>query len=500
MFKIKTTHGIQKYFLMFKNSPLWRGALLGGVVTLMNLKQLSPFKWEITCDNKGMKVPGIIFTNEDLNKNKDSVEALKQVENVAHLPGIVKASFAMPDMHWGYGFPIGGVAATDPENGGVISPGGVGFDINCGVRLIKTNLNFKDIQKNIPSLINMLFANIPCGIGSSGDVKLSYQDENKVMQQGVTWAKKQGYAEQNDITNTENNGCMESADPNFVSDRARERGKNQLGSLGSGNHFLEIQVIDKILNHKEAQKFGFFEGQVMIMIHSGSRGLGHQICDDYIKLMRKASEKYGYNLPDAQLCCAPVNSPEGKNYFSAMSCAANYAWVNRQILMIKTFEIFEKFFKQGRHALGLSLVYDICHNIAKLEEHLVDGKKKLLCVHRKGATRSFPETPVLIPGSMGTHSFFALGTQKALDETFGSTCHGAGRILSRTQAIKQLKGKNLSKELESQGIYVQASSRETLSEEAPCAYKNVTEVVSTVSQAGLAELVIRLKPVGCIKG
>jgi tRNA-splicing ligase RtcB len=478
------------------------------------LEKIDDFHWRIPKDYKpGMRVPGIIYADEKLLKDIRNDESLEQVANVAFLPGIVNYSLGMPDIHWGYGFPIGGVAATDIEEGGVVSPGGVGFDINCGIRLVRTNFSFEEIKDKIQDLVTALFQDVPSGVGSKGEIRVSAKEERQILIKGSRWAVENGYGSEEDLVHTEENGEMQGADPDTVSDRAFERGKAQSGTLGSGNHFMEVQVIDEIFDADVSQRLNLFVGQVTLMIHSGSRGFGYQVCDDYIKKLMSALNKYNINIPDRQLVCAPVNSPEGKMYLSAMKCAANYAWANRQCLMYLARRVFEKVFSKSFQAMGMNLIYDVAHNIAKIEKHKVNGKEKLLCVHRKGATRAFGPgnpalpaeykdigQPVIIPGDMGRNSFLLLGTQKAMDETFGSTCHGAGRIKSRTQATKDYSAGELIKELKSKGIIVMASSRGTITEEAPGAYKDVNDVVNVVHEAGIARKVCRMRPVGVIKG
>ncbi|HOP86614.1 MAG TPA: RtcB family protein [Syntrophorhabdaceae bacterium] len=464
-----------------------------------------------------MNVDGIIYVNDELFQILGTDESIKQVENVACLPGIVGASMAMPDIHWGYGFPIGGVAAFDVENG-VISPGGVGYDINCGIRLLRSGLNVKEIKDKIKDIIDLLYINIPSGVGSHRkDLKLTKEELKKVLKKGARWAVENGFGEKEDLEYIEDRGEMEGADPGCVSDKAFERGKDQLGTVGSGNHFVEVGYISEIYDKDTAEMFGLFKNQITVMIHTGSRGFGYQVCDDYIREMIKASERYGIYLPDRQLCCAPIESPEGKRYFYAMVAAANYAFANRQIITHWVRETFEKIFRTSSKNLNLSLVYDVCHNIAKIEKHTIkEGKREkemLVCVHRKGSTRSFglgesvlPEKyrnigqPVLIPGDMGRASYVLCGTKKAMEETFGSTCHGAGRILSRNQAIKASKGRSISKEMEEKGIIVKASSKTTLVEEMPEAYKDVSKVVQVVHNAGISRLVAKIIPLGCIKG
>jgi tRNA-splicing ligase RtcB len=434
------------------------------------------------------------------------------VANVAQLPGIVKYALAMPDMHWGYGFPIGGVAAFDMKEG-VISPGGVGYDINCGCRLMTSALSISDVRPRLKELVSALFQNIPSGVGSTGQTKLTVAEEKKVLVNGTRWAVRNGYGEAADIEHTEDYGCMEGADPGVVSDRALERGKKQLGTLGSGNHFLEVGVVDEVFDEKTAQAFGLWEGQVTVFLHSGSRGFGYQVCDDFLAVLSKHVKTLDFSIPDRQLACAMIDSEMGRRYWAGMACAANYAWANRQLLMHWTRETFQKVFGIGPRDLSMNLVYDVCHNIAKKEEHVVDGKKRLLCVHRKGATRAFPAghkalpdvyrgvgQPVLIPGDMGTASYVMVGTEQAMKETFGSTCHGAGRVMSRTKAKKASKGRAIQRELEDKGIIVRWTGRSTLQEEMPEAYKDISEVADVVHGAGISRKVARLRPVGVVKG
>jgi len=478
------------------------------------LEKLDNFRFRIPVTYKpGMRVPGIIYADEKLLKDIVQDKACEQVANVAFLPGIVKASLAMPDIHWGYGFSIGAVAATDIAEGGVISPAGVGFDINCGIRLMKTNLQFEDIKDRIKDLTQRLFSDIPSGVGSEGDIRVSGQEEKELLVKGAKWAVQNGYGCQEDLECTEEYGAIPGASPDAVSQRAYQRGKAQSGTLGSGNHFIEIQVIDQLYDRDLCDSFGLDLGQITVMIHSGSRGLGYQVCDDYTRSMLRCLEKYHINVPDRQLACAPVNSPEGREYLAGMKAAANYAWANRQCLMHLTRLAFEKVMKNTWQKMGMSLIYDIAHNIAKIEEHNIDGKIKKLCVHRKGATRAFgpghadlPERykktgqPVIIPGDMGRNSYLLAGTKKAEEETFGSTCHGAGRVQSRTQAARTVDVHQLLKELDSRGIIVLASGKDTIAEEAPQAYKDVNEVVDAAHNAGISKRVCRMKPLGVIKG
>ncbi|MFA4854626.1 MAG: RtcB family protein [Candidatus Omnitrophota bacterium] len=478
------------------------------------LEKIDDYRWRIPRSYKpGMRVDGLIYADEKLLKHIRGDKALEQVANVAFLPGIVSASLAMPDIHWGYGFPIGGVAATDPENGGVVSPGGVGFDINCGIRLVKTNFQYDDIKHKLKELVYALFSDVPCGVGSKGDIRVTSKEEKQILVKGSKWAVEQGFGTEEDLECTEEYGAIPGADPEAVSERAYERGRAQAGTLGSGNHFLEVQVIDQLYGREACDSLGLNLGQVMVMIHSGSRGFGYQICDDYVRSMMPCLQKYGINVPDRQLVCAPVNSPEAQQYLGAMRCAANYAWNNRQCLMHLTRKTFERVFGMSWQKMGMYLIYDVAHNIAKLEKYEIGGKEKTLCVHRKGATRAFgpghpalPERykkigqPVIIPGDMGRNSYLLVGTDKAMQETFGSTCHGAGRLKSRTAAARSINSDMLLKELESKGIIVKSSGRNTLVEEAPAAYKDVNDVVDVVHNAGISRRVCRMRPIGVIKG
>lgn len=483
------------------------------LVNEIELERLRENLWEIPASGE-MKVPGRIYISEKMiEKNLRDDEALKQVMNVAHLPGIQGYSLAMPDIHWGYGFPIGGIAAID-LNEGVISPGGVGYDINCGVRLATTSLDHTFIKSKVEKLIANLFNNIPTGVGSSGAIKkLSVQDMKKVLQKGSAWAVENDLGENSDIEFTEESGTLKNADASVVSKRAIERGITQVGTLGSGNHFLEVDIVDEIFNEKAASVIGLFKGQIVVLIHTGSRGLGYQICDDYLGRIMKESKSYNFSLPDRQLACAPLKSQEGKDYFAAMQSAANFAWNNRQVIMHLAKKSFIDTFGMKDSELGFKLVYDVCHNIAKIEEHKINGETKKVCVHRKGATRAFPPgsemipvkykeigQPVLIPGDMGRYSFIAVGTEKAMEETFGSSCHGAGRNLSRRKAMKAAKGRNLIEELKKQGVVIQAKGYRTIAEEMPAAYKDVSEVVEVMHNEGITKKVAKLRPVGVIKG
>ena len=478
------------------------------------IRKLDDWRWEIPSDARpGMRVPGLVFASEALLKDLVRDKALEQVANVATLPGIVKASMAMPDIHWGYGFPVGGVAATDPEAGGVVSPGGVGYDINCGVRLVRTALTVDEVRPRLKDVVAQLFRDVPCGVGVGGDLRFSREQERQVVMHGARLMVKQGYGVPEDLECTEACGALDGADPDAVSERAYTRGRDQLGTLGSGNHFLEVQVVEKIFDAQAALAFGPAEGGVTVMIHSGSRGFGYQVCDDSLEATARALIKYGIEVPDRQLVCAPVKSPEGQAYLGAMRAAANYAWANRQLLMHRARGAFEHLFKKGWQALGMNLIYDVAHNIAKMEPYQVNGREKWLCVHRKGATRAFPPghpelperyrsygQPVIIPGDMGRASYLLLGAPRAMDESFGSTCHGAGRVMSRTAAIRAAKGRSIRQELEAQGVIAMARGRTGLDEEQPAAYKDVNVVVDVVVGAGLSRKVCRFKPIGVIKG
>lgn len=477
----------------------------------VSLEKIDDYRWRIP-KTGAMKVPGVIYSDEILLKSVSMDQSPKQVMNVAHLPGIVCCSLAMPDMHWGYGFPIGGVAATDIENG-VISPGGVGYDINCGCRLLRTDLTEQDLEGKVDGLAAALFNNIPCGVGSTGKIKLSRQDERRVLVDGAKWAVSQGYGEPEDPERTEEGGAMAGADPSMVSERALQRGRNQLGTLGSGNHFLEVDRVEEVYNPTVGDAFGLAPGLITVLIHSGSRGFGYQVCDDYLKTMGKAVRKYNISLPDRQLASAPLASPEGRAYFSAMACAANYAWANRQCMTHWTRETFMKILGMGPTDLNMRLVYDVCHNIAKKETHQVEGRKRQVCVHRKGATRAFPAghpevpdcyrsvgQPVLIPGDMGSASYVLVGTDLALAETFGSTCHGAGRVKSRTKSMRTTDAAKLLADLKGRGITIMARGKRTIAEEAPEAYKDIDRVVNVVHRAGISRKVARLSPICVIKG
>jgi tRNA-splicing ligase RtcB len=476
------------------------------------LRRIDNTRIEIPADYKqGMKVKGIIYVDEILERELET-QSIDQVANVATLPGIVGASMAMPDVHTGYGFAIGGVAAFSLTEG-IVSPGGVGYDINCGVRLLRSNLLKEDVLPKMKDLVSILYNEIPSGVGSKGKIRLGPDDEKKLLLKGARWAVEQGYGDAADLEKIESGGCIDGADPSLISKKAYERGRAQQGTLGSGNHFLEVQYVDEIFDEKAANSLGLFKGQVTVMIHTGSRGFGHQVCTDFLEVMERAISKYKIELPDKELACAPFGSPEAKDYLAAMRAAANYAWANRQCIMHWTREAFFRVFTIPPKKLGMELIYDVAHNIAKIEEHEVNGRKMKLIVHRKGATRAFPPghpelpeiyrslgQPVLIPGDMGRASYVLLGTEKAMKETFGSTCHGAGRLMSRHQAIKKAKGRAIWREMEDKGIIVRSAGRETLAEEMSEAYKDISNVVDVVQNAGISTKVVRLRPIGVIKG
>lgn len=478
------------------------------------MEAVSPMLWRIPRSFKpGMRVDGLILADEALIEQIRGDKSPEQVANVAFLPGIVRHSLAMPDIHWGYGFAIGGVAATDPQAGGVISPGGVGYDINCGVRLIRTNLKFKRAEKKIQHLVDRLFDAVPCGVGQGGRVHFTAAELHRLMEVGSEYVLQCGYGWPDDLLNTEARGRLEGARPDFVSATATARGARQCGTLGSGNHFLEVQVVEEIFDERAAEVLGLQRERLAVMIHSGSRGLGYQVCEDTLSEFQSVPEKYGIELPDAQLACAPVHSPEGQRYIGAMRAAANFAWCSRQIMTHLTREVFEFIFETSAEELDMALVYDVAHNIAKFEPYSVNGAVKELCVHRKGATRAFPpghpeipETyreigqPVLVPGDMGRASYVLVGQPAAMELTFGSCCHGAGRQMSRGAAIRASKGRSIKKELMQRGVYARARGRTGLEEEQPEAYKDVSAVVNVVQSVGLARKVARLRPIGVIKG
>ncbi|MDI6840111.1 MAG: RtcB family protein [bacterium] len=477
------------------------------------VKKLSDFKWLIPKEARpGMKVEAIFYANKFL---LDTVEdaAVEQLTNVACLPGILEPVAGMPDMHWGYGLPMGAVGAFDEERG-VISCGCTGFDINCGVRMLKTNLTIDEVNPKLQSLIDTLFRDIPCGVGAASKLRLSNKELNDVFIHGAKWAVDHGYGVSDDLDRIEENGCIKGANPSKISSHAMSRGAPQLGTLGAGNHFLEIQVVTDIYELETAKVFGVTtKGRVTIMVHCGSRGLGHQVATDYLKIHESASKKYGITLPDPQLVCAPTTSNEGQDYFAAMKAAANYAFCNRQIIAHWIRESFAQVFGKSWESMEIQTIYDVCHNICKLEEHIVGGKRKKVYVHRKGATRAFPAghpevpviyrkvgQPVLIAGSMGTASYILVGTDNAMIESFGSSCHGAGRSMSRNAAIKKFRGETIKRELESRGEAVRSTHPKILAEEAPSAYKDVDAVVDSVHQAGISKKVARVVPIGVAKG
>lgn len=478
----------------------------------MTPRQLSPTLWEIPRTG-GMRVPGRVYASAGMMAKIREDRSLEQVANVAHLPGIVRWSLAMPDIHWGYGFPIGGVCATDADEG-VVSPGGVGYDINCGVRLVTTRLAARDIAPRMHALISSLFAHVPTGVGASKAIgRLSAAELRAVATEGAAWAVRKGYGAETQLGFIEEHGCLAEADADAVGVRAWERGADQLGTLGSGNHFLEIARVDEVYDAEAARAFGLRVDGVVVMIHCGSRGFGYQICDDALALAQAATDRYGIRLPDRQLACAPLRSAEGRRYLGAMRCAANYAFANRQVIMQLAERAFCEALALGPHDVGFSLVYDLCHNIAKFETHQVEGRSQRVCMHRKGATRAFgagsPQIPaqyrtvgqpVLIPGDMGRYSFVCVGTETAMRETFGSSCHGAGRHMSRHQAMKVAKGRNIVGELRARGVEIQATGLRTIAEEMPEAYKDVADVVGVMHEAGITPMVARLRPMGVIKG
>ncbi len=480
--------------------------------TRVPIEAIGPCRYRIPRHGR-MNVPGLVFADGRLMEGIRDDASLAQVKNVACLPGIVSASMAMPDIHWGYGFPIGGVAAFDLDEG-VISPGGVGYDINCGVRLLRSRIAAEEARPLMRPLVEALFRNVPTGVGSHRqDLRLDAKSQERLLGSGAEWAVGSGYGDPEDLLHIEEGGRLRGANPDHVSPRARERGRSQLGTLGSGNHFLEVQRVDEVHDEPAARALGLEHDQITISIHTGSRGLGYQVCDDFLQQMLKAAGRYGIYLPDPQLCCAPVKSEEGKRYMGAMYAAANFAFGNRQLITHWVRQTFEEVFRKSPRDLGIEVVYDVCHNIAKVETHLVDGRERPVCVHRKGATRAFapgdPRTPeayrgvgqpVLIPGDMGRCSYVLVGTRRATEETFGSTCHGAGRRLSRAAAKRSVRGRPIAREMEDRGVIVRAKGYATLAEEIPEAYKDVSEVVDVVHRAGISKRVARLVPLGVIKG
>ena len=478
------------------------------------LRQQDAVRWELPVSYMpGMRVPGLIFADEAMIDSMAGDMAIQQVAHMAALPGIVGNALAMPDIHWGYGFPIGGVAAMRLEDG-VVSPGGVGFDINCGVRLLRTNLHERAVKSKLPEIVNQLFRDVPTGLGRGKRKRAVSIDVEGALARGAAWAVDNGHGSREDLEAIESGGCLPGADTSKVSDRARQRGAPQLGSLGSGNHFLEVQVVETIADEKAAHAFGITEpGQVMLSIHTGSRGLGHQVCQEYLGVMQRAMEQYRISLPDRQLACAPIKSPEGQAYLGAMAAAANFAFANRQAITERTRRAFQQVLGRSEPAIDIGVVYDVAHNIAKMERHRVNGEEMTLCVHRKGATRALPAgdpdvpakyravgQPVLIPGDMGRYSYILVGQEQARRETFASTCHGAGRLLSRGAAKRKLAGVDMVKVLRGKGVVVRAQSKAGLAEEASEAYKDVRDVVNIVEQSGIARVVARVRPIGVIKG
>ena len=482
------------------------------------LKPIDDYRWVIP-KSGAMRVEGIVYADrvlleEILATEGHGVEALRQVCNVACLPGIVGRSIGMPDIHWGYGFAIGGVAAFDPEQGGVVSPGGVGYDINCGVRLLRSSMTDEEVRPSIGPLMNQIMRDVPAGVGAHYErFRLTREDVRSVLAEGAGWAVRNGYGTEADLRHTETRGTLPGADPDHVSSRAIERGMSQLGTVGSGNHFIEVNAVDEIYDEAAARELGLGPSTVCVLIHSGSRGLGYQVCDDYLSVMQEVVARYEIELPDRQLACAPLSSPEASRYLGAMNGAGNYAFANRQMMAYRVREAFARVFARPWQELGLDLVYDVAHNMAKWEIHVVDGQPRRLCVHRKGATRAFPPghpeipsayrelgQPVLIPGDMARYSYVLVGTETAYRETFGSTCHGAGRRMSRTRAKRSAKGRSLRREFADRGIEVRARSYATIAEEIPEAYKDVAEVVEVVHRAGIARKVLRLRPMGVLKG
>jgi tRNA-splicing ligase RtcB len=495
------------------------------------LQRVDELRWDLSRDYKeGMRVPGRIYASEEMLDAMAGDEAIEQVANVAFLPGIVGRSLAMPDIHWGYGFPIGGVAATRLDDG-VVSPGGVGYDINCGVRVLRTDLREDELAPHLPALLNQIFRDVPAGLGLSGLLKVSMHEIDNVMAHGARWAVEKGYGWPQDLEAIESGGSLPGADPGKISRRARERGVPQLGTLGSGNHFLELELVDEIFDQEAARVMGIDEvGQVMVFIHTGSRGLGHQTCQDYLDKMEVASAKHGiqfpekgglsavegkvkFFLPDKQLACAPIASREGQDYLGAMFAAGNFGFANRQMITHWVREAFTKVLKRDSEKLGMNIIYDVAHNIAKIERHRLDGREMTLCIHRKGATRAFPAghpdvpakyqkigQPVMVPGDMGRYSFICVGTERAMAETWGSTCHGAGRMMSRHAAKRELRGVNIAARLADKGILVRAQNKAALAEEASEAYKDVAQVVDVLHDAGIASKVVRLRPIGVVKG
>jgi tRNA-splicing ligase RtcB len=466
----------------------------------MHLERVGPYLWRIPPDAApGMRVPGLVVADDALMQQIRTDAALVQLANGATLPGVVRAVLAMPDIHQGYGLPVGGVVATDLRSG-VVSPGAIGFDINCGVRLLRTGLEAERIRPRLSALVDALYAAVPTGVGGRGAVTLDARELGRVMREGARWAVERGHGEAADLAALESSGCLSGADPEAVSRHAVERGVRQLGSLGSGNHFLEVQAVDEVYDAAAAARFGLDVGQLTLMIHTGSRGIGHQVCTDFLKTAGSAMARHGISVPDRQLACAPLDSPEARAYLGAMRAAANFAFANRQVLAGAARDAIERTLGISPADLRLAVVYDVAHNIAKEEEHTVDGARRHLLVHRKGATRAFPGQPVIVPGDMGRYSFVLEGTETAMSETFGSTCHGAGRVMSRTAAVKAARGRRIVDELAERGVVARAAGFQSLAEEMPEAYKDVASVVDVVHRFGISRRVARLRPMGVIKG
>ena len=483
------------------------------MVSKKDMKRVEEYVYEIPKSFRpDMRVPARLYADEVLLEAALGDRSMEQLINTATLPGVVKYTLAMPDIHQGYGPPIGGVIPLRTSDG-VISPGAVGYDINCGVRLLRSNILAEEIKPIMDDIVNALFRGVPSGVGRSGDVRLSHRDTNDVLEKGSAWAVSQGYGTKDDLEHTEEQGGLAGAEARAVSPKAKKRGRDQLGTLGSGNHFIEVAEVEEVYDQEAADAFGLFEGQMVVWVHSGSRGLGHQVCTDYVRDLQQAVHKYGIKLPDRELVCAPFDSPEGRDYFAAMACAANYAWANRQVLAHRVRRILDDVLAGLVKDRELTLVYDLAHNIAKVEEHIIDGQPTRLIIHRKGATRAFGPgmkdlpagyrevgQPVLIPGDMGTASYVLVGTAEAMEKTFGTSCHGAGRVMSRSAAKKKIRGQELRQELAEKGIVVRGGSMAGLAEEAPEAYKDVDRVVNVVHSTGIARKVARVVPLGVIKG
>ncbi len=483
------------------------------MVERRDVHQVAPFLYEIPKTHRAdMRVAARLYADPEILEKAFEDRSLEQLVNTATLPGVVGYALAMPDIHQGYGFPIGGVVATSVSDG-VISPGGVGYDINCGVRLLGSHLSHEELAPYLSDLATALQHHVPSGVGEHGFLRLQVNELDQVLEQGAQWALRRGYARPEDLEHTEENGCIAGADASKCSANAKSRGRDQLGTLGAGNHFCELDVVEEVYDEEAANAFGLFPGQVCVQIHCGSRGFGHQVCTDYVNLFQRVIKKYGITLPDRELVCAPVESPEGQDYLAAMKCAANYAWANRQMLAYQCRQAFEEVLAGKVKNWDLFQVYDIAHNMAKIEEHEVEGRRMRVCVHRKGATRAFGPgspvlpadyrdigQPVLVPGSMGTASWVLVGTPQSMSQTFGSTCHGAGRMMSRAEAKREVRGEQLKRELEAGGIQVRAGSMAGLAEEAPVAYKDVDRVVEVVDAAGIARKVARLRPIAVVKG